>query len=88
MFKDLHVILGNKYNGEYLSFQKKEHNELKMGLAKSSTYILLLLVIAKNIVTLFLLYRGTVCLHLCSAGHFAVLRCNSCDNCRAGWIYG
>lgn len=42
-FRALHVILGKEQNSEYLSFQKEEYNGLQMGLAKSSTYRLLLL---------------------------------------------
>lgn len=48
MFRALNVILGKEHNSEYLSFQKEECNGLQMGLAKSSTYILLLLMTANK----------------------------------------
>lgn len=48
MFKALNVILGKEYNGECVSFQKEEYNALQTGLAKSSTSILLLLMIANK----------------------------------------
>ena len=48
MLKALNVILGKEHNGEYLPFQKEEYNGLYMGLAKSSTYIMLLLMTANK----------------------------------------
>lgn len=48
MFKALNVTLGKEYKGECVSFQKEEYNALQMGLAKSCTYILLLLMIANK----------------------------------------
>lgn len=48
MFVTLNVELEKEHKGEYLSFQKEECKGLQMGLAKSSTYILLLLVIANK----------------------------------------
>lgn len=48
MFKALNVTLGKEYKGECVSFQKEEYNALQMSLAKSSIYILLLLMIANK----------------------------------------
>lgn len=88
MFRALKFILGKEHNGKYLSFQKTEY-ETTDGIGKQQHLDTPAADNCKQILQIssFCIW-GEACLHLCSAGPFAVLPCNCCAACRAGQVWG